>query len=184
MAGCGEDAGAEASPSPTVTVTDTLTATVTATPEPSASESEEPSQEPDNDPSTEDFGEAISFENGLSISISRPKRFTPSSDANYDGYPLPKQGVPVMFTIKIENEGTRTLSRDLEFVDVSSAGRPSHDVGLNDPKYSLQALPIDTPLPAGQKSVYEMGYFVQDPDDVTVTYTPNNAEPVNFTTSE
>lgn len=179
LTGCGEG---EPEATPTKTVTATATVTVTATPE-TGDATDAPTEAPaDDDPSTEAFGGTISFENGLTVSISRPKRFAPSSEASYDGSPLPK-GIPVMFTITLTNEGTAPLSRELEFVNVSSAGRETQEVGLDDPQYNLQALPVDTRLPAGAKSVYEMGYVVGDPRDVSVEYTGNDLEPVTFTSS-
>jgi hypothetical protein len=89
----------------------------------------------------------------------------------------------VIFTVTLTNEGTSAISRDLEFIEVISAGRQNQEVGLNDPKYNLQALPLDTRLLPGTKSVFEMGYFVDDPKDVTVEYTATDSEPVSFTSS-
>jgi hypothetical protein len=43
---------------------------------------------------------------------------------------------------------------------------------------------VDTRLLPGKTSVYDMGYVVTDPQDVTVQYTGNDLEPVSFTSSE
>jgi len=40
----------------------------------------------------------------------------------------------MMFTVTLTNEGTEAISRDLEFIDVGSAGRETHEVGLDDPQ--------------------------------------------------
>jgi PBP1b-binding outer membrane lipoprotein LpoB len=73
LAGCaGDNSGddkAEAAETVTVTVTATPTEAATSTPSETA-----PS---DDDPSIASFGESVSYENGLQVSISKPVRFTP-----------------------------------------------------------------------------------------------------------
>src|SRR5689334_3811762 len=88
LVGCGSDETKSAGSSTTVAATTTATATVTVTASPESAESSPSSDEVDTDPSVEEFGETIEFDNGLTVSISRPKPFQPSGQADYDGFPL------------------------------------------------------------------------------------------------
>lgn len=139
-----------------------------------------PATEVANDPSVGKFGETISFDDGLDVKVSYPVRFSPSSSADMDGYPLPKRGVPVRFAIALTNSGSSTLGGDLPLITVTSAGESIQEVGINDPAFGIDGLAKDSRILPGKKAVSQMGYFVVDPKDISIDIAISGYDTVTF----
>lgn len=106
------------------------------------------------------FGEPFEFEDGLSVTVSRPEEFTPSSKAikgDEDNY--------VKFTVSVENGTTKKFNPADVTVTVTSGGGQAGDV--IDKKQKMSLAPVGPVKPGGRIS-WVQGFGVLNPDDVAV----------------
>jgi hypothetical protein len=149
----------------------------------SSSETQPPTDSSDvstDEPSVGKFGETLSFNDGLDVTVSQPVRFRPSSSADMDGYPLPKRGVPIRFAITLTNSGSSAMGGELPLITVTSAGESIQEVGLDDPAFGIDALAEDSRILPGKKAVSQMGYFVVDPKDISIDVAVSGYDTVTF----
>jgi hypothetical protein len=131
-----------------------------------------PSDEPDDGspaPDTLDlipalFGQVVTYDDGMQISVSEPESFTPS--ANSAGA---DQEENLSFTVTIFNGTTA----DYDPFPVSTVTSDDIEASLIiDPDNEMEGLPpIDT-IPAGQTVTFVEGYSVADATDLTYDIAP------------
>lgn len=142
-------------------------------PAPSASAAvpvESPTATPEDtvvDNGTLNFGEVRTYEDGVSISVSVPKPFTPSV-SSMGSVPGQKHFV---YTIVITN-GSKTPLRPSAYPKVSSAGASSEMIAdIGNPLGSIGMSPSNTILP-GKTIKWLEAYSIADPKDVTFEVSP------------
>ena len=147
-------------------------ATAPAAPAPTA---EAPAEEQDEDEaggatSTENasFGETVTYQDGLAITVSAPETFTPGENA-YGA----DQAAAVVFTITLENGTGSNFDPVLARASVSSGGVEGakiydyDDPTLEDPR---------TTIPDGQSVTWRTAFSVADPESLVVQMSPGPFE--------
>lgn len=106
------------------------------------------------------FGEPHEFEDGVAISVSKPKAFRPSATATTGGEPD-----YVMFDVRLTNGTARKISTGEVSVTVESGDGQAGDV--IDAKKGLSGPPSKSVV-AGKALTWKLGFGVVDPADVEV----------------
>lgn len=120
---------------------------------------------PKSDPLLKGFGEVITYEDGVSVSVSKPVPYSPSAYAAG----VTKGAKNVMFTIVVTNNSDTALDI-LGFPQANSGGQAASgitdfgDDRLNEPQ---------APLLPGRSIKWEEAFSVADPTDVTFSFAPN-----------
>jgi hypothetical protein len=110
------------------------------------------------------FGQVVTYDDGMEISVSEPTPFTPSESAVGAD-----QAANLSFTVTIVN-GTGADYQPFSFSTVTSAGV---DASLIiDPDNGAEGLPPVDTIPAGQTVTYVEAYSVADPSDITYDVAP------------
>jgi PBP1b-binding outer membrane lipoprotein LpoB len=146
----------------------------TDTPAPSASAAQPveattatPVETPTDTVGTLKFGQVRTYEDGVSISVSTPKPFTPNAEA-MGATPGQKA---MVYTIVITN-GSKVPLRPSAYANVSSAGAESSMIAdVGNPIGSIGSSPSGTILP-GKTIKWLEGYSIADPKDVTFQVSP------------
>ena len=110
------------------------------------------------------FGDKYTWENGLSLSISKPEAFKPSSYAIKGD-----TGKHVIMTVVIENGTGEDYDPVLSSFTASSSGEESE--GVFDDANKLNGSP-DTTVKAGKSIKFKIGFSVADPKDITLDASP------------
>lgn len=112
---------------------------------------------------TAQFGGALTYLDGISVSVSAPAVFVPGEFAS-----TPDPGTePVVFTIVLTNGSKEPYDPSLVYETVTSGGVESSSMWDD----SLGASPATTVLP-GRSVTYKVAYSVKDPTDVVMEITP------------
>jgi len=135
-----------------------------------AEEPTPPSSGPESAPPSEEdgpaaFGETFIYEDGLSISVGPPNEFTPSETAVFD--PAPSY---VKMTITITNDSDASFDTSWFLSSAQSGQHEASEVfdstqGLEGPPY--------TSLLSGRSVSWDVGFGVDDPEDVVLEITPS-----------
>jgi hypothetical protein len=143
-----------------------------STPDPEASvatveETTEPSAEVTTPPPVNElikqFGEVVTYEDGLSISLSAPIPFSPGEYAQgaVDGQ------TPIVFKVVLTNNTAEAVD-PYTYVSVSSAGAESAVIGdYQNPEYGDIGLSPTTKVLPGQTVEWYVGYSIADPANIT-----------------
>lgn len=137
-----------------------------------AVESEAPSDEQVEDAAEEEakapgpltFGETFVYENGLAITVSKPKPFTPSDTA---AVPEQKPAAYVAFDITIVNNSSENYDPAAWYGTLQSANTEAEKVYDS---AQLGEEPTTTVLP-GREAAFEVAFAVQDPADLVMEVT-------------
>jgi hypothetical protein len=110
------------------------------------------------------FGQVVTYDDGMEISVSEPTPFTPSGSAVGAD-----QAVNLSFTVTITN-GTSADYDPFSFSTVTSGGV---DASLIiDPDDGAEGLPPVDTIPAGQTVTYVEAYSVADANDIVYDVAP------------
>lgn len=156
LAGCSTSAGAQPDPAASAAA-----APVEATTEPAA--------EAPSNPMIQPFGGVVTYEDGVSISVSPGVQFTPGE------YAIGADtGVPTIFKVVITNNSAEPLE-PTAFPSVSSAGQQaSYIADTGNAEYGdIGMFPTTTVLP-GQTIEWFSGFAVADPADITFEVSPTS----------
>lgn len=161
LTGCSLSAGSRPDPEASAAAAPAAEATT----EPAA----EPAPEAPANPLIKAFGEVITYEDGVSISVSPAAPFTPTEYAAGA-----ETGTPVIFTVVITNNSAEPLE-PLAFPTVSSGGQQGSSIfDIGNPEYGdIGMFPTTTLLP-GQTIQWISGFAVANPADVTFEVSPSS----------
>jgi len=137
-----------------------------AAPMPTAEEPE--ASEPEASPLIKSFGEVVTYEDGVSISVSMVGEFTPTPYAA--GVTAGK--IPTVFLIVVTNNSKQAI-KPYTFALANSGGMPAEgisDIG-NEEYGELGFDPTGTILP-GQTLQWYTAFSLADPLDVTMEISP------------
>lgn len=139
-----------------------------STPDPAASSATTPEETKPEPPAIPVFGETVSFPDGLSISVSTPAAFTPSSTAmgQIEGQSY------VVFEFVITNNTTENFEPTLVMATASSGGVEAP--GIFDSEQQVGFPPTTTVIPGGTIK-WLQAFSVTDPNNITMEV------PVDFT---
>ena len=141
----------------------------------SPSETESPTEPEVTDPDSVDsqevdvgqaiFGETFTYEDGVSITVDPPEIFSPSEFAAHDEAPS-----YVRFTITLVNDSTDSF--DASFALTNAQSGQSEAAGIYDFDQGLEGPPHTSLLP-GRTVSWDVGFGVEDPEDVVLEISPS-----------
>jgi hypothetical protein len=161
LTGCGQTA----SPSAGETGTNRPSS---SSPSSSSSSSSAPDAVETEEPAPEDtefkFGESVKFDDGLSVTISKPKAFKPSQYAAFD-----KEPAYVRITITVVNKTGATYDPSAFYATLQSANVEATSVYDSDKK--IEGGP-QTKLLKNREAKWDLGFGVKNPKDLVLEVTP------------
>lgn len=127
--------------------------------------SEEPTNEPEPSPSetgdaTLSFGQSYTWEDGISLTVSKPKPFKPGEHASKE-----KAKAYVRFTVTVVNKSSKPLDLNLTYITVQSDNKEASTVF--DSQADLGGAP-STKLLKGRGAESEIGFGVGNPKDLVM----------------
>ncbi len=127
------------------------------------------------------FGEPFTYDDGLSVQVDTPARFTPTPRAEWE---RGADDVVVRVKVTVSNGSPAAYSPDTFSASAVSAGTDAALVLDSASRIDLTG-PAVTVEPAEEVS-FHLAFAVQDPDDVTVTVEPalGGYEPVVISLDE
>ncbi len=120
-----------------------------------------PATDDSQEPASPTFGDTYKFEDGISVSISAPKKFKSS-------YPEDVKGTSVKMTVKFTNGTSKTVDPTMILISASSGESESEEIFDGDK--GLNGGP-DTKLKPGKSVKWDIGFDVKSTKDVQVDFT-------------
>jgi hypothetical protein len=127
-----------------------------ASDEKSDDETEEPSE-----PEQPKFGDTYSWDNGLSVTISKPKQFQPSE------YAAMGKGTPLRFTVTVVNKTGAPYKPLMDYITLQSGNAEAEQIF--DSENGLNGSPSTTLL-EGREAKYDIGFTVKNPKDLVMEF--------------
>jgi hypothetical protein len=112
------------------------------------------------EPKTLAFGKSHTWDDGVRVTVGKPKEFKPSRYAVVE-----KEKRYVKFTVTVVNKSDKALDLGLTYVSVRSSNEEAHH--LFDSLSGLKG-PPDTKVSKGRKSEFDVGFGVVDTKDVVM----------------
>ena len=106
------------------------------------------------------FGKSYTWEDGVSVTVGKPKKFKPSEYAAAEkakGY--------LKFTVTVVNKSDKPLDLGLTYITVQSSNKEAEQVF--DTENDLESTP-DTKVLKGRESEFDVGFGVADTKDVVM----------------
>jgi hypothetical protein len=106
------------------------------------------------------FGKSYTWEDGVTLTVGKPKKFKPSEYAaakKAKGY--------LRFTVTVVNKSDKPLDLGLTYITVQSSNKESEQIFDTD--NDLDSTP-DTKVLKGRESEFDVGFGVADPNDVVM----------------
>lgn len=122
--------------------------------------STEPTDSGEPEQETLAFGKSYTWDDGVSVTVGKPKKFEPSEYASAEkakGY--------LKFTVTVVNESNKSLDLGLTYITVQSSNKEAEPVF--DSVNGLGSTP-DTKVLKGRESEFGVGFGVADPKDVVM----------------
>jgi hypothetical protein len=122
--------------------------------------SSEPTDSGEPAPETLAFGKSYTWDDGVSVTVGKPKKFKPSEYAAAEkakGY--------LKFTVTVVNNSDKPLDLGLTYITVQSSNKEAEPVF--DSENDLESTP-DTKVLKGRESEFDVGFGVADPKDVVM----------------
>jgi hypothetical protein len=117
-----------------------------------------PSVRPEQE--TRAFGKAYTWDDGVTVTVGKPKSFRPSAYAAVE-----KGKRYVKFTVTVVNKSNKSVDLGLTYISVQSKNQEADEVF--DSGSGLKG-PPDTKVLKGRVSVFDVGFGVADPRDVVM----------------
>lgn len=117
-----------------------------------------PSVRPEQE--TRAFGKAYTWDDGVTVTVGKPKSFRPSAFAAVE-----KGKRYVKFTVTVVNKSNKSVDLGLTYISVQSKNKEADEVF--DSASGLKG-PPDTKVLKGRVSEFEVGFGVVDPKDVVM----------------
>jgi hypothetical protein len=140
------------------------TTTATQAPRTSAIPTPTPTTPKPTTPSSYTFGETVTWEKGVEVTVSAPAAYKPSKYVT-----VPSGTSPIVLTITLKNGGTEAFDPGLVYTTASSGS--SEAESIFDSAAGLTGGPSTKVLP-GKTVTWKEGFAVLNPADVTVEITP------------
>ena len=123
---------------------------------------------------TPTFGQAFSYDNGVTITVGEPKPYKPSNSAAGGGE------TNVVFTVTVVNGTAAPYEISGDSISVQAGNREAEQIF--DSAKGLEGTPT-TPVLPGREAEFEVAFNVADPTDLVMAYQPNDYEldPIYFT---
>lgn len=159
------------------TATDTSTGTPKGSNAPSTSQTTTPTEEKSNGPKIFAFGDSADYKTGLSVVVSKPQPFTPTSTAagtkGYDTF--------LKFDVTVVNKTGKPVDPALMGVTVQSGNTEASQVF--DSAKGIAGPPMTTVLD-GREVMYSVAFGVANPDDLVMDVTTGDftLRPATFAT--
>lgn len=118
------------------------------------------------------FGKTVTFEDGLEMTITAPKKFTPSEYA-YSG---DAEGTPVIFQVTLKNGTSKTFDPALFYATVGSGEAEAEQIF--DSGKGLEGSPT-TKLLKDKTVKFKIGFMVLNAKDITMEANPSSFEYTN-----
>jgi hypothetical protein len=106
------------------------------------------------------FGKSHTWDDGVSVTVGKPKEFKPSRFAVVE-----KEKRYVKFTVTVVNKSDKPLDLGLTYISVQSSNEEAHH--LFDSLSGLKG-PPDTKVSKGRESQFVLGFGVADTKDVVM----------------
>ncbi|KRB73212.1 hypothetical protein ASE01_20865 [Nocardioides sp. Root190] len=129
---------------------------------------EEPTEaETSEAPENPAFGTAFTWENGLSVTVSKTKPFKPSDSA------MAGKGTHISFTITVVNGTGANYDPSCDSFSLQSGNEEAEQIF--DSAKGLEGSPSTTLLD-GREAKYQVGFSVTDPNDLVFEFSPCDYE--------
>jgi len=128
-------------------------------------ESDSASGDESADSSNASFGETVTYDDGLAVTVSAPEAFTPGEYAVGAD-----QAANVVFTITIANGTSENYDPSFAYPSVSSGGVEATDIYDSDSALDQPR----TAVPAGQSVSWKAAFSVADPGAVVLQISPDS----------
>ncbi|MGL5825618.1 MAG: hypothetical protein ACRCYU_12525 [Nocardioides sp.] len=115
------------------------------------------------------FGDAFTWQNGLTISVSEPQPFEPSKRAAFDK----KAQAHVFFDVTIVNNTGEKWDAGLTYISLQSGNSEAQQVFDSD--NGLEGRPI-TRVPEGRETTFKIGFNVKSTRNLAMKVSPGDAE--------
>ena len=122
--------------------------------------SSEPTESKKPQQKTLAFGESYRWDDGVTVTIGKPKNFKPSAYTVVD-----KTKCYLRFTVTVVNKSNKPIDLGLTYIRVQSGNKEASEVF--DSVSGLRG-PPDTEVLKGRRSQFEVGFAVVDPKDVVM----------------
>jgi hypothetical protein len=106
------------------------------------------------------FGQSYTWDDGVSVTVGKPKEFKPSETAAAE-----KANAYVRFTVTVVDKSDKPLDLGLTYITVQSSNKEAQEVF--DSEHGLESTP-DTKLLKGRESEFDVGFGVVDPKDLVM----------------
>lgn len=153
--GCGSTTGKADSDPPSGTNADASTP---------ASADASPTAETSQDANLK-FGQAFTWEDGLTVKVSKPKPFKPSEYAATTG-----KGQAIKFTFTVVNQTKKPYDPSLFYATLQSGNTEAEEIF--DSENGLEGSP-NTKVLAGREAKFDAGYNVKNPKDLVLELSPD-----------
>ena len=132
--------------------------------QPTVSQNRPPSSEPTESKKPQQktlpFGKSYRWDDGVTVTIGKPKNFKPSAYTVVD-----KTKRYLKFTVTVVNKSNKPIDLGLTYIRVQSGNKEASEVF--DSVSGLRG-PPDTKVLKGRKSQFEVGFAVANPKDVVM----------------
>ena len=130
---------------------------------------EEPEEAESEAPVNPSFGQAYTWDNGLTVTVSKPKQYQPGQyAAGAEG-----KGTPMRFTVTVVNNTGDNYEVVGDYVTVQSGNEEASQIF--DSEKGLEGQP-STKLIDGREAKYDIAFMVKNPNDIVMEYQPSNYE--------
>lgn len=113
------------------------------------------------------FGQSYTWDNGLTLTVSKPKPFKPSAYAAG----AEKPGTSLRFEITVVNKTGKPYEIVGDYVTLQSGNTEAEQIF--DSEKGLNGTP-NTPVLDGREAKYSIGFQVQKPQDLVMQYQPGD----------
>ena len=126
---------------------------------------DEPADDASEEPASPKFGQAFTWDDGLTLKVSRPKPFKPSEYAATTG-----KGQAIRFTFTVVNKTKKAYDPTLFYATLQSGNSEANEVF--DSENGLEGSPQTKVLP-GRETKFDMGWTTKNPKDLVLEVSPD-----------
>lgn len=121
------------------------------------------------EPSNPVFGDAYTYDSGLTVKVSKPRKFVAGEWAAGAEEP----GTSLRFTITIVNKTGAAYDAGVDYITMQSGNKEASEIF--DSENGLDGMPM-TKVLDGREATYDIAFHVQKPKDLVMEYQPQGFE--------